>query len=51
MDIQVDGGIDPSTIGQVIEAGANSFVVGSYLLKPPTLEEGVKSILEKFPLR
>ncbi|MCE2766283.1 MAG: ribulose-phosphate 3-epimerase, partial [Fimbriimonadaceae bacterium] len=50
IDIQVDGGIDPSTIGQVIEAGANSFVVGSYLLKPPTLEEGVKSILEKFPL-
>ena len=50
MDIQVDGGIDPSRIGQVIEAGANSFVVGSYLLKPPTLEEGVKSILEKFPL-
>jgi ribulose-phosphate 3-epimerase len=50
MVIQVDGGIDPSTIGQVIEAGANSFVVGSYLLKPPTLEEGVKSILEKFPL-
>jgi ribulose-phosphate 3-epimerase len=49
MNIQVDGGIDPSTIGQVIEAGANSFVVGSYLLKPPTLEEGVKSILEKFP--
>ena len=51
LDIQVDGGIDPSTIGQVIEAGANSIVVGSYLLKPPTLEEGVKSILEKFPLR
>ena len=51
MDIQVDGGIDPSSIGQVIEAGANSFVVGSYLLKPPTLEEGVKSILEKFPLK
>ena len=50
LDIQVDGGIDPSTIGQVIEAGANSIVVGSYLLKPPTLEEGVKSILEKFPL-
>ncbi len=50
MDIQVDGGIDPSTIEKVIEAGANSFVVGSYLLKPPTLEEGVKSILEKFPL-
>ena len=50
MDIQVDGGIDPSTIRQVIEAGANSFVVGSYLLKPPTFEEGVKSILEKFPL-
>jgi ribulose-phosphate 3-epimerase len=49
VDIQVDGGIDPSTISKVIDAGANSFVVGSYLLKPPTLEEGVRSILEKFP--
>lgn len=49
IDIQVDGGIDPSTISKVIDAGANSFVVGSYLLKPPTLEEGVQSILEKFP--
>lgn len=49
IDIQVDGGIDPTTISKVIEAGANSFVVGSHLLKPTTLEEGVQSILEKFP--
>ncbi len=49
MDIQVDGGIDPVTLPQVIEAGANSFVVGSYLLRAPSLEEGVQSIVNGFP--
>ena len=49
MDIQVDGGIDPLTLPQVIEAGANSFVVGSYLLRAPSLEEGVQSIVSGFP--
>ncbi len=49
MDIQVDGGIDPVTLPQVIEAGANSFVVGSYLLRAPSLEEGVQSIVSGFP--
>ena len=49
LDIQVDGGVDPITLPQVIEAGANVFVVGSYLLRAPTLEEGVKSILDGFP--
>lgn len=49
IDIQVDGGIDPSTLPHVIEAGANSFVVGSYLLRAPSLEEGVKSIVSGFP--
>lgn len=49
IDIQVDGGVDPTTLPQVIEAGANVFVVGSYLLRAPTLEEGVKSILDGFP--
>ncbi|MEI7577654.1 MAG: ribulose-phosphate 3-epimerase [Armatimonadota bacterium] len=51
MDIQVDGGIDPVTLPQVIEAGANSFVVGSYLLRAPSLEEGVQSIVSGFPLK
>ncbi len=49
VDIQVDGGIDPKTLPRVIEAGANVFVVGSYLLRTPTLEEGVRSILSEFP--
>jgi ribulose-phosphate 3-epimerase len=49
IDIQVDGGIDPLTLPQVIEAGANSFVVGSYLLRAPNLEEGVQSIVSGFP--
>lgn len=49
VDIQVDGGIDPNTLPRVIEAGANVFVVGSYLLRTPTLEEGVRSILSGFP--
>jgi ribulose-phosphate 3-epimerase len=49
MDIQVDGGIDPVTLPQVISAGANVFVVGSYLLRAPSLEEGVQSIVSGFP--
>jgi ribulose-phosphate 3-epimerase len=35
--IQVDGGIDPSTLPLVKEAGANVFVVGSYLQRQPDL--------------
>jgi len=49
LDIQVDGGIDPQTLPSAIAAGANVFVVGSYLLRAPTLEEGVTSILNGFP--
>jgi ribulose-phosphate 3-epimerase len=33
VDIQVDGGIKDSTIGSALDAGANVFVVGSYLFK------------------
>ena len=50
LPIEVDGGVDPNTLPQIIAAGANIFVVGSYLLRAPTLEEGVKSILDGFPL-
>jgi ribulose-phosphate 3-epimerase len=49
VDIQVDGGIDPKTLPLVIEAGANVFVVGSYLLRANSLQEGVQSILDGFP--
>ncbi len=50
LPIEVDGGVDSTTLPQIIAAGANVFVVGSYLLRAPTLEEGVKSILDGFPL-
>ncbi|MFW5697317.1 MAG: ribulose-phosphate 3-epimerase [Fimbriimonadaceae bacterium] len=44
VDIQVDGGINADTIGQLQQDGANVFVVGSYLLKPPTVREAVKAL-------
>lgn len=42
--IQVDGGIDPTTIRAAFEAGATHFVVGSYLLKEPTIGEAVAKL-------
>lgn len=40
-DIQVDGGIDPQTGLQCVEAGANVLVAGTYLFKTPSMKEGV----------
>ncbi|MHB8636349.1 MAG: ribulose-phosphate 3-epimerase [Fimbriimonadaceae bacterium] len=37
--IEVDGGIHAETIADVQAAGANLFVVGSYLQEPPTIGE------------
>lgn len=42
--IQVDGGIAPDTIRSVKEAGADLFVVGSYLLREPTMAEAVRKL-------
>lgn len=42
--IQVDGGIDPVTLPQVIDAGADVFVVGSYLVRSASLAEGVAAL-------
>jgi ribulose-phosphate 3-epimerase len=39
IDIEVDGGINPATIRQADEAGANLFVSGSYLIKPGKFQE------------
>jgi len=33
LPIEVDGGVDPETIGPVYQAGATHFVVGSYLMR------------------
>lgn len=42
VDIQVDGGIKPSNINQVVEAGANVIVAGSAIFNSENIEETVK---------
>lgn len=41
-EIQVDGGIEPETARQCMEAGANVLVAGTYLFKQPDLATGVR---------
>ncbi len=43
-DIEVDGGIDCSTIGQTVRAGANVFVAGSALFGKPDYTAAVASL-------
>lgn len=43
-DIQVDGGINDVTAAQCAEAGANSFVAGTYLFEMSDMAEGVTKI-------
>lgn len=43
--IEVDGGIDPRTLPIVCDAGANVFVVGSYLAKAPDLDRAVRDLI------
>jgi ribulose-phosphate 3-epimerase len=43
--IEVDGGVDPHTLPLLREAGANVFVVGSFLARAPDLEQGVKDLV------
>lgn len=44
LPIQVDGGIDPQTIGSAIDAGANVFVTGSYLTGPLGIKGGLNEL-------
>jgi ribulose-phosphate 3-epimerase len=49
LDIEVDGGIVPNTIGLVNRAGANMFVSGSYIVKSKNVEDSIfnlKKIIE-----
>lgn len=41
VDIEVDGGIEPATIGCARKAGANVFVAGSYLAESASIEEAL----------
>lgn len=44
LHIEVDGGIDPLTLPAARAAGANVFVVGSYLTRSSTIAEGVAAL-------
>ncbi len=42
--IAVDGGINPDTLGKLKEAGASSFIVGSYLFKDSDVEKRYREL-------
>lgn len=44
IEIEVDGGIGPGTIGKASIAGANRFVVGSYLQKADDVRTAIESL-------
>lgn len=43
-DIEVDGGIDPETARQCIEAGANVLVAGTYVFSVPKMEDAINKL-------
>jgi ribulose-phosphate 3-epimerase len=46
LSIQVDGGIDDATIGEAWQAGADHFVSGSYLMRAPSIAQGLTRLRE-----
>lgn len=49
LDIQVDGGITPETIGKVAEAGANVFVAGSAIFGREDRAKAVEELRARLP--
>jgi ribulose-phosphate 3-epimerase len=47
VDIEVDGGISPKTIGSVSEAGANVFVAGSAIFGSGDYAETIRTMKER----
>ena len=47
INIEVDGGITPSTIHLVDKAGANMFVSGSYIVKADNVYESIENLKNK----
>lgn len=47
VDIQVDGGINGKNAKQVIEAGANIIVAGSYIINSEDFSKAIKTIKQK----
>ena len=48
VQMEVDGGVDPTTLPLALEAGANAFVVGSYMTKPQTFHEAIIDLKKIF---
>ena len=46
IDIEVDGGVKPSNIDEVVNAGANVIVAGSAIFNAGNIDEAVKSLRE-----
>ncbi len=46
LDIEVDGGITPKSIGLVHDAGANLFVSGSFIVKADNPAESIETLKE-----
>jgi len=42
VDIEVDGGIDETTVADVVKAGANILVAGTAIFKAPDIKEAIK---------
>lgn len=43
-DLEVDGGIDPITAPEVVKAGANVLVAGSYIYNKPSYKEAIRNL-------
>ena len=48
-DVEVDGGIDDRTAGEVIRAGANVLVAGSYIFRHSSYAEAIKTLRVSSP--
>lgn len=46
IEIEVDGGVDPQTIGRLWDAGATTFVAGNYVAKGGRYAENIKELRE-----
>ena len=44
VDIEVDGGINPATVSEVVAAGANLLVAGSYVFKHEDYGQAIKAL-------
>ena len=44
LEIEVDGGVTPLTIGRLWEAGATTFVAGSFVTKGGAIEENIREL-------